>query len=507
MIDVLRKVDMRLLDQHMIEKCRIPSIVLMENAAFGITGVISDRSERKVVAVCGTGNNGGDGFAAARQLNAKGFEVKVCLVGKADALKGDANVNAAYFGQRIIEIEDEDAAKAHLSNLSGCTIIDALFGVGLSRDVTGLNAAVIKRINESGAYVVACDIASGIDADTGAVRGAAVRADETVTFQCVKPGQLLYPGRAHTGVLTVKEIGTAHGFTQGLMGWADRITLPRREADTNKGCFGKLACVTGSQGFAGAGLMCVSAALRAGAGLVTAGVPAGLQSMFSVRNPECMTFALDEFSGGLSENCLDGLEKLMADKTALAAGPGLSTSDGAAAAVRHLVTHYEILKVFDADALNIIARDIKILEKMKGDIVLTPHPREFSRLCGASMEQIKSDPLGVACAFAKAYGVTLLLKGATTIVTDGQRTMFVTAGSPGMARGGSGDILTGVIGGLMCGGRDGGKSAFEAAVTGAYICGKAGEEAASELGELSMTALDTLSHISRVTKKMMDGSI
>lgn len=505
MIHVLRKHDMQELDKHMIDKCKIPSIVLMENAAFGMTSVISQRFDKatRIIAVCGTGNNGGDGFAAARQLEAKGYEVMACLVGKAGALKGDAAANAAFFRSRIIEIEDEDTAKAHLSDLSGCVVVDAVFGVGLSRDVTGLNAAVIKLINESGAYIVACDIASGIDADTGAVRGTAVCADETVTFQCAKPGHLLFPGREHTGALTVKEIGVSRGFTQGLMGWADKVTLQRRNADTHKGSFGKLACVAGSQGFSGAGLMCVSAALRAGAGLVTAGIPACLQTMFSARLPESLTFALDDFSGSLSENCIGGLEMLMAGKTAVAVGPGLSTSDGAAAAVRHLVTHYDIRKVFDADALNIIAQDISVLEQKAGDIVLTPHPMEFSRLSGLSIEKIKNDPLTHAQAFAKRYGVTLLLKGATTIITDGQRTMFVTAGSPGMARGGSGDVLTGVIGALMCGGREGGKTAFEAAVSGAYICGKAGEAAARDLGELSMTAMDTLSHIAEVTKDMM----
>lgn len=505
MIPVLRKNDMQALDRYMIEQHKIPSLVLMENAAFGISLAITERFDinTKIVVVCGTGNNGGDGFAAARQLEAKGYTVSVCLIGKADALKGDAAVNAAYFGARIAEIEDEVTARAQLSNLQGCIVIDAVFGVGLSRDVTGLNACVIELINQSGAYVIACDIASGIDADTGAVRGTAVKADETVTFQCAKPGHLLFPGRAHTGKLTVKEIGVSHGFTQGFMGWADQVTLQPRQAETNKGSFGRLACVVGSEGMAGAGIMCVGAALRAGAGLVTAGVPKCLQSVFETKNPESLTFALDENAGSLSENCTDALDKLMTGKTALAAGPGLSVSDGAMTAVRHMLTHYEIRKVFDADALNLIARDLKLLTQKKGDIVLTPHVKEFSRLSGASVEQIKSDPLKIAQDFAQGYGVVLLLKGATTIITDGQRTMFVTTGSPGMARGGSGDILTGVIGGLMCGGREGGKTAFEAAVAGAYICGKAGEAAAKELGELSMTAADTLTHIGCVTKRMM----
>jgi NAD(P)H-hydrate epimerase len=239
-----------------------------------------------------------------------------------------------------------------------------------------------------------------------------------------------------------------------------------------------------------------------GAGLVTAGIPACLQPVFSVAIPETMTFALDDFSGGLSENCIPGIEKLLAGKTALAAGPGLGTGGGAGAAVRYLVCSHDIRKVFDADALNLIAQDTDVLRRKAGEIVLTPHPAEFSRLSGVSLEELKKDVIGYARRFATEYGVTLVLKGATTIVTDGTRVAFITAGSPGMARGGSGDILTGAIAGLMCGGREGGMDGFDAAVYGAYICGRAGEAAAEALGEISMTAADTLRFIPQVTKAM-----
>ncbi len=506
MIPVVFADTARALDAHMIDTLHIPSLLLMENAAFGMTVLIESKfgTDTRIVALCGPGNNGGDGFATARQLAAKGYSVSVYLVGKPDELKGDAAVNASYFGTRIIEIQSEADVQRCLDDLHGCVLIDALFGVGLSREVTGLYAAVIGAVNASGAYVVACDIPSGVAADTGAVLGCAVRADETVTFQCAKPGHFLYPGRELTGKLIVKEIGTAEGFDGiGSMFAVDDLTLAARRNDTHKGSFGKLAVVAGSQGFSGAGLMCVNAALRAGAGLVTAGIPACLQPVFSTAIPEAMTFALDDFSGGLSENCVAGLEKLMAGKTALAAGPGIGTGGGAAAAVRYLIEHHEIRKVFDADALNILAQDIGLLRHKTGDVVLTPHPVEFSRLSGIAPEELRKGLIGHAKRFATEYGVTLLVKGATTIVTDGDRVAFVTAGSPGMARGGSGDVLTGVIAGLMCGGREGGMEGFDAAIYGAYICGKAGEAAAAELGELSMTAGDTLRHIAEVTKAMM----
>lgn len=505
MIPVVFADTMRALDAHMTNRLRIPSLLLMENAAFGITGAITARfgTGTRIVALCGPGNNGGDGFAAARQLKAKGCDVTVCLVGRAEGLKGDAAVNAAYFGQRIIEIQSEADIRFYLGELRGCALIDALFGAGLSRAVEGLYAGVIEAVNQSGAYVVACDIPSGVAADTGAVLGCAIRADETVTFQCAKPGHFLYPGRELTGTLTVREIGTAEGFDVGDMSVAEALTVEPRASDTHKGSFGKLAVVVGSQGFSGAGLLCVNAALRAGAGLVTAGVPASLQPVFSTVIPETMTFALDDFSGALLENCVAGIEKLMAGKTALAAGPGLGTGGGAAAAVRYLIENHDIRKVFDADALNIIAQDTDMLRRKVGEVVLTPHLAELSRLTGIAPEALRKDLIGHARRFAAQYGVTMLLKGATTIVTDGESVRLVTAGSPGMARGGSGDVLTGVIAGLMCGGRAGGMKNFDAAVYGAYICGKAGESAAEELGALSMTAGDTLRHIPKVTKAIM----
>ena len=506
MIPVVFKQTMQAIDAYMINRMHIPSRVLMENAAFGITSVISEKFEKstRIIAVCGTGNNGGDGLAAARQLIAKGYAADIFLIGHTQQLTGDAADNAAFFGGRIIEIDDASALPAHFENLAGCVVIDAIFGIGLSRPIDGLYADVIGHLNKSGAYIVACDIPSGICADSGKVLGTAIRADKTVTFQCAKPGHFLYPGRAYTGRLTVKEIGIHDGFSSnGMYAYDSGLFLEKRTANTHKGSYGKLACVVSSQGFSGAGIMCVSGALKAGAGLVTAGVPDCMQSVFSARIPESMTFSLSDFSGSLSENCLDGLDVLMHGKTALAAGPGLSTSGGIKKAVRHMVQHYDIRKVFDADALNVIAEDPDMLLQKQGDIVITPHLVEFSRLCKLSPEEIQAAPLHATQSFAKKYGITLLLKGATTLITNGEKTAFVLSGTPGMAKGGSGDVLTGVIGGLLCGGREHGMNGFSAALFAAYICGKAGEAAAQYRGEYAMTPMDTLESIPQVTKEMI----
>ncbi len=493
MIQVVSKQTMQLLDQYMIENMKIPSLLLMENAAFGITNAVCKKFDTavRVVVVCGIGNNGGDGFACARQLIAKGYAVTIYLIGDIKNLTGDAKINAEAVEKHIEQIHD--AAKMQINKND--VVIDAVFGIGLSREVTGLFKDAIGAINDSSAYVIACDIASGIDADSGAVLGIAVVANETITFACAKSGHFLFPGRKHTGLLTVKEIGMFGGFDIGeMVAYDDGLTLQARKKDAHKGSFGKLACVVGSEGMAGAGIICAKGALAAGAGITTVGVSCGLQDVFNASVPECMTYALDSEDGALSESCLPGIDALMQGKNALAAGCGLSQRSGVKKAVMHMVSHFPVAKVFDADALNVISGDIKVLESKVGDVVLTPHVVEFERLIGCAV----SNPLQQTQQFAEKYNVTILLKGATTVVTDGGKTAFALAGSPGMAKGGSGDVLTGVIGGLLAGG----KSGFDAALYGAYICGKAGESAAKALGEHSMTAMDTMRYVGDVMKEM-----
>lgn len=493
MISVVSKETMQALDRHMIENMKIISLLLMENAAFGITTAVSDKfdTDTQVVVICGGGNNGGDGFATARQLMAKGYTVDIYLLSSAANLKGDAKTNVDFFGNDIKEVTD--AKQICIPN--GGVIIDAIFGIGLSREVTGLYADVIGVINSSKAYTIACDIASGIDSNAGQVLGTAVKADETITFACAKQGHMLFPGREYTGKLTVKEIGVFGDFDIGSMSaYRDGLELKKRTPNSHKGVYGKLACVVGSRGMSGAGIMCVGGALRAGAGLTTIGIPRNLQDICSSAVPECMTFALDDEQGALSFKCVPGIDELIKGKTALAAGCGLSVCSGTIKAVEHMVRNYDISKVFDADAINVISQNPSVLDQKAGNIVLTPHIGEFARLCKTEI----TNPLEQAKDFAEKHGVILLLKGATTIVTDGNRTAFVLTGTPGMAKGGSGDVLTGVIGGLLASGF----SCFDAALYGAYICGKAGESAAKLYGEHSMTAMDTLSQIGSVMMSM-----
>jgi hydroxyethylthiazole kinase-like uncharacterized protein yjeF len=512
MLKVLLPEDMRRLDAYMIGKKEISGVVLMENAAFGISALIRQRfhADTRIFAVCGTGNNGGDGFAATRQLKANGYTVKAVLLGKASDLKGDALENAKYLiGEKLLqEAADEETLKWCIKDISaGDVVIDALFGTGLARDVTGLNALAVRMLNESGAYIVAADIPSGIHSETGQILGTAVKADDTVTFQYAKPGHFIYPGREYCGRLHVAKIGCDDGFPGfGAYDFAayppdtKAIRLQRRRANTHKGSYGSLAVLAGGKGYTGAGILCVTAALKSGAGLVTAGIPASIAEVYQKKLVEAITFPVKDLEGRFYAESIADADRLMAGKDALAAGPGLTNNDDMIPFVRHIVCGYDVKKVLDADALNLISKEPEMLKEAKGRIVLTPHPREFSRLTGKSVPEILEDPVKAASGFAKEYGVTLLLKGATTVVATEDRVSFVLAGSPGMAKGGSGDVLTGMIGGLLAQGLE----PHEAAVTGAHICGLAGEKAAEAEGEYAMTATDTIKHLKDAIKAVTE---
>jgi NAD(P)H-hydrate epimerase len=503
--------DMRAIDAYMIGQKKIGGFVLMENAAFGISACVMHRFDKrtKIYAVCGAGNNGGDGFAAARQLMANGYTVRTLLIGSAESLKGDALANAAFFIHEGLLFEAGDAANLAGSMqeiTTGDVIIDALFGTGLSRPLEGLYLHAVERINASGAFVVAADIPSGIDSKTGQVLGAAVRADSTVTFQYAKPGHLIYPGREHTGELRVVKIGCDTGCPalsrdnwQAYPSDTDEISLPARSRNTHKGDYGHLGILAGGRGYTGAGYLCVSAALKSGAGLVTAGIPQSLAGVYQQKLNEAITFPIADEEGRFYEGSIGVAKEFLKGKNALAAGPGMTQNDDMLPLINMLVCEIEIPRVFDADALNLVAKDVGMLKNSRGDILLTPHPKEFSRLSGLFVQQILQNPAEAALDFAKAYGVTVLLKGATTIVAapDG-RVSFLLAGSAGMAKGGSGDVLTGVIASLLAQGLP----VFDAAVAGAHICGLAGEAAAAACGEYAMTAMDTIQYLPEALKKI-----
>lgn len=503
---VMNAQQMRAVDKYMIDTLKIPGIVLMENAAMGTAQIIMKKAEPgSVVHVfCGTGNNGGDGLACARILMAHGYNVYVVIVGDPSSYKGDAKTNFgmfSYLSDHVLElarIEDLYTWRVPKAEI----IVDALFGTGLDREVKGIHAEVIDVINRNGAQCISIDMPSGISADNGAVLGQAVRADVTVTFQYPKIGQILYPGRDYTGDLTVVPIGISAGVedvVDSTVMVVERhdadIHLAKRASDTNKGSYGRLFIVAGSRGMAGAAVLTAQAAYRAGAGLVSVGVPESITEILQTAVPEATCLPLPEQSGHIFGGSRVAVAQAMYRKTAMALGPGLGQGEGIRDLVTDVIGDASLCRVLDADALNAIGNNVEILAQIKGEIIFTPHPAEFARLLGMDISSVLERPLELASTFSRQFGVVLVLKGATTVIadTDGSA-VLLAAGTPGMAKGGSGDVLTGVIAGFAAQGF----SAMDAAILGTYFCAMAGECAADEKGTYSMTPLDTISELGKV---------
>jgi len=507
--------EMRTIDQRAIEQFGIPGIVLMENAALKVVEVIEKvyrLSERdKVVVLAGMGNNGGDGLAVARHVFLRGIKVEVFLLAREEAISGDARTNlniARKLEVPLYFVQDERDVSNLEESLKGATlVVDAIFGTGLSRPVEGVFAQAIQLVNDMPVPVVAVDIPSGINGEDGHVMGIAIKASHTVTFGYPKRGHLLYPGRKYTGKLHVVPISLpldsaqavgVHAFTLD-MGEAAAM-LRERPVEGHKGAFGKVAVVAGSTGMTGAASLAAMAALRSGAGLVTLGIPASLNEILENKLTEVMTRPLrDHGTGCLQEEALDDVLDLVKDADVLAIGPGLGKSSSVFEVLRNILGRIDISIVLDADGLNHISRDISLLSKHTGPVVITPHPGEMARLTGLSVAQIVGSPVETAQKFSQETGTVVLLKGATTVVChpDG-RLYFNTTGNSGMATAGSGDVLTGIIAGFIAQGY----GPFEAAVLGAFVHGYAGDLAADAYGQAGMVAGDILEALPLALKEM-----
>lgn len=465
---------MRRMERDFMERTGMPGLLLMERAALALQPFLFGL--RRVLFVCGAGNNGGDGLAAARHFAAEGGEALVWLTVPPEALRGDARTNAQLLeGQgvpmRVLRDEVPTLPDVEL-------VVDALFGTGLDRPLEGLHARLVEALNASGLEILSVDIPSGIDGATGRVLGQAVRAGRTVTFHRPKPGHYLYPGRTHTGRLTVESIGIPKAWDDapGLRVLTDADVpdfLPPRKPDSHKGDCGHVLCVAGSRGMAGAAALCALAALRGGAGLVTLACPDELVDTLQCLAPCAMALSVDS---------PQALERALAGKRCAVVGPGLSQAPERWDMLSPLL-EADIPQVWDADGLNLLAR---FGQKPPQGAVLTPHPGEAARLLGWPLERIVEDPRAAARALAERTGATVLLKGATTLIVQGERGTVNLSGCAGLATGGSGDVLAGLIGALLAQGLP----AYDAACLGAFLHGRAGERAASDLGERCMTAWD-----------------
>lgn len=482
------------LDRATITEIGIPGLVLMENAGLRtvdfLVAKFGDPCNKVVTFFIGPGNNGGDGLVIARHLRQRGALPRIFLLVAPEKVKGDAAVNLAIARQLdlpIDEITNEEQLSASKNSIAESWLqVDALFGTGLKRPVEGHFAAAIDLINSIALPVVAVDLPSGLDSDTGQVLGAAVRSTLTVTYALPKAGHFLFPGRELTGELQVADIGIPRAMVdnaeirqRALVAADMEKIVPDRPAAGHKGTFGHLLVLAGSIGKTGAAVLTARAAMRTGVGLVTLCVAKNLNPIFESCLTEAMTIALPHSKDRLSDADLETIEESLAGKKAAAIGPGLGTDPQTESLVLSLYRRAEQPLVVDADAINILAKHPDAIGKAPAPRILTPHPGEMSRLTGKTASSLLQDKLKAAREFAVKHQVYLVLKGADTVIAspDGE-TAINTTGNVGMACGGMGDALTGIIAGLLCQGF----SPWQACCLGVYVHGLAGDLVADRYG-------------------------
>ncbi len=484
---------MRLLDAYMIEKQGIPGVVLMEHAAAGVVGVVLGllRPGQSVGILCGMGNNGADGLSVLRQLDMRGVTAWAALLGQPERLTGDARLQydmAVRSGLDVRLLLCEADCEA-LPWAEAGVLVDALFGTGLSRGLTGLPLQVVQRINAANKPVIAVDIPSGVHGATGQVLGDAVRASCTVAIQNKKIGHMLFPGRACAGEVTVIPIGPQrlNLYEAEELEAADiQALLPKREKNSHKGMHGRGLLLAGSEKYMGAACMSANAALRAGIGLLRAVVPNGLRAAFA---PYPAVIAVP-VGGADVEWTIEAAEEtlpLIAGNDALAVGPGMGREKGVAFLVEAALKS-ALPVVIDADGLNAMAENRELLKLLSEKAVLTPHPGEMGRLLQKDAAQITMRPLEYAKQAAMEWGCTVLLKGASSIIACPTRVCVNISGNAGLAKGGSGDVLTGILLALMAQGLQ----PYEAACVGAYLLGIAADQAFALLGERMLLPTDII---------------
>ncbi len=505
---VLSASQMQDLDRQAIEEFGIPGIVLMENAGRGMAGHILDRfaglKPGPVLVLAGKGNNGGDGYVIGRHLMEQGWQVETLVLAEPSAVNGDAAVNLKILqalGGSVAFAPDEHSLEHALAGTAApCLLVDALFGTGLMKPVAGRYAQAIDWMNRSTAPVAAVDIPSGIDASSGEILGCCVSAELTVTFAFPKIGQVSYPGAGHVGELVTVDIGIPRQASIGVTDdcllidrAAAQTMLPVRPADGHKGTFGHLGVIAGSVGKTGAAVMTAEAALRGGCGLVTLACPAQVQPVVAGKLTEVMTLALPDRDGEVSTSALPALIAFIEGKQALAIGPGLGLGAEAADLMCCLMRDCPLPLVIDADGLTALAGHLELLERRRNlATILTPHPGEMARLVGLSVQDVQARRIAITRDFAVRHGVVVVLKGARTITAlpDG-RLRINASGHAGMASGGMGDVLTGVIGSLLAQGLDAGS----AAALAVYLHGSSGDRLVATYGNAGLLAGDLLAEL------------
>ncbi len=492
--------EMRALDKAASEYIGLPTMVLMENAGKAVAEAAADFLEecfgKNIIIFTGKGNNGGDGFVAARWLSNNGAKVKIFLVSPWQDLVGDAAKQLRICkkcGIEIFALQDDRSSLdvAEVSCRHADLLIDAIFGTGFTGALTGLQQRACRLMNGTAVPVLAVDIPSGVNADTGMADTDAVQARLTVTLASAKPGLFLYPGTEAAGDITIADIGMPtmlldHSESKKflLTGEIVRDLLPLRSGDCHKGEAGRVVIAAGSPGFTGAAALCANAAVKAGAGLVRLLTPLCSREILAVKLTEVMVEGLIErMPGVLGGGAVGTVLAKVASSDVLAIGPGLGTAASTAEVIREILHSADKPVVIDADALTALQGHTDLLQLMQVPKILTPHPGELGRLLDIDPKEVDRDRVALAIKYAAEWNAVLVIKGATTVIgcPDGSVYLNIT-GNKAMATGGSGDVLTGIIAGLAAQG----VSLQEAALTGVYLHGLAGELAAK--GSIGLAA-------------------
>lgn len=488
--------EMKKIDAYTIEHIGIPSMVLMERAACGLAERLKAHIGRAdpVLCVCGAGNNGGDGVAAARILFCQGYSAGFYMAGNPEKWTEETKKQIQIARNAgVPEYNELDLGHVRV-------VVDALFGIGLSSPVREPYGEIIRKMNQwraenRGVQIWSADIPSGVSSDTGRILGDGVCADYTVTFGYLKRGLILYPGREMAGWCFVEDIGFPQkalkenfpsGFTCDVR---DFKQLPERKNDSNKGTYGKILIIAGSKNMSGAAGFAGKAAYYTGAGLVRILTEEANRVILQTALPEAMLSVWEETDAETLKGILDWAD-------AIVIGPGIGKSRRMAERMEQVLKMADKPLVIDADGLNLLAEHAAWYAFLPQSAVLTPHMGEMSRLTGTSVDVLKGDRAAFAEIFAEKHHVLCVLKDSSTVISDGRRTCFNRSGNHGMATGGSGDVLAGMIGALMGAGADG----FSAACTGVFLHGMAGDSASDACSARGMTASDLVDHLRKVLK-------
>ncbi len=505
---------MQAVDSYAINECGIPGIVLMENAGIRCVDILLKRFpdclKKKITVVVGKGNNGGDGFVIARHLFNKGANVQVLLIGERSSLKNDARVNAdsaANIGIQINEINETNIKSCRHTLNHSQLIIDAIFGTGFNKAASGIYEKIIEIVNESKKTVVAIDIPSGIDSDSGQFIGPNINASMTIVLALFKRSHWLFPAADAMGELELADIGIPQKAIDSIPINVNLLELEdiqaqfqERRANSHKGTFGHVLLVAGSLGKNGAGGLTALASLRSGAGLATLAMPESCQKVAEAIPLEVMTTGLSEAKEGfLGLSAKQQILDLCKDKASIAIGPGISTEKETVELLENTIPELDIPLTLDADGLNCLALSSNLLSSLKPGTILTPHPKEMSRISGIDLQDILNNRISVASEFAQKYSVNLILKGAHSVIALSDGEVFINpTGNSGMATAGSGDVLTGIIAGLLAQGM----SPKWATLAGCYIHGLAGDQFSEKQSKTNLIAGDLLRELPDTIKSI-----